>query len=196
MSWRGPLLLLPVASQCGKEPHMIRVDPFFLKEGTNPPTGSRELTSAVRSTARSAAEATRATRVPVHLTLPVLRSRPSNTSAPFEIAFHCVLMSSRFTKKSLVSAGYTRSRSPGPLFSTRVEGSGLPSWKSRAVAGGKTRNSRSAVWTRPRAKPKALPPHCGPRIARTVRVAFASVSDVLTRARLRFPRASSGTHPR
>ena len=46
----------------------------------------------------------RSTRVPVHFSLPVLRSRPSNTSASFETAFHSVLMSSRFTKKSLVSA--------------------------------------------------------------------------------------------
>jgi len=46
----------------------------------------------------------RSTRVPVHLTWPVLRSRPSNMSASFETAFHVVPMSSRFTKKSLVSA--------------------------------------------------------------------------------------------
>ena len=42
--------------------------------------------------------------MPVHLTSPVLRSRPSNTSAPCETGFHSVPMSSRFTKKSLVSA--------------------------------------------------------------------------------------------
>ena len=46
----------------------------------------------------------RGQRVPVHLSSPVLRSRPSNTSASFETAFHSVPMSSRFTKKSLVSA--------------------------------------------------------------------------------------------
>ena len=46
----------------------------------------------------------RSTRVPVHLSSPVLRSRPSNTSAASETAFHSVPMSSRLTKKSLVSA--------------------------------------------------------------------------------------------
>ena len=46
----------------------------------------------------------RSTRVPVHLTSPVLRSRPSNTSLASDTAFHSVPISSRFTKKSLVSA--------------------------------------------------------------------------------------------
>ncbi len=46
----------------------------------------------------------RSTRLPVHFNSPVARSRPSNTSASSEVAFHVVRMSSRFTKKSLVSA--------------------------------------------------------------------------------------------
>src|SRR5882672_11232676 len=46
---------------------------------------------------------TRSTRVPVHSTPPVLRSRPSYTSSDVEEARHVVLMSRRFTKKSLVS---------------------------------------------------------------------------------------------
>ena len=45
----------------------------------------------------------RSTRVPVHFSSPVLRSRPSNTSVSFDTGFHPVFMSSRFTKKSLVS---------------------------------------------------------------------------------------------
>src|SRR5215211_9221188 len=52
----------------------------------------------------------RSTRVPVHLTAFVFRSRPSYT--PSEPAgCHCVLMSSRLTKKSFVS-------SPGRLVKT------------------------------------------------------------------------------
>src|SRR5438094_618273 len=46
---------------------------------------------------------TRSTRVPVHLSAPVFRSRPSNASLASDAAFHSVPMSSRFTKKSLVS---------------------------------------------------------------------------------------------
>ncbi len=41
----------------------------------------------------------RSTRVPVHLSSPVLRSRPSNTSSASETAFHSVPMSSRFTEE-------------------------------------------------------------------------------------------------
>ena len=41
--------------------------------------------------------------MPVHFSSPDLRSRPSNMSASFEVGFHSVPMSSRFTKKSLVS---------------------------------------------------------------------------------------------
>jgi len=44
----------------------------------------------------------RSTRVPVHLTSPVLRSRPSNKSLAYDIAFHSMPLSSKFTKKSLV----------------------------------------------------------------------------------------------
>ena len=40
----------------------------------------------------------RSMRVPVHLSLPVLRSRPSNVFSSFEVAFHVVFMSSRLTK--------------------------------------------------------------------------------------------------
>src|SRR5438034_10675911 len=43
-------------------------------------------------------------RVPVHLSSPVARSRPSDTSLASDTTFHSVPMSSRFTKKSLVSA--------------------------------------------------------------------------------------------
>lgn len=46
---------------------------------------------------------TRSTAVPVHLTLPVTRSRPSNTSRDEPDTLHSVLMSIRFTKKSLVN---------------------------------------------------------------------------------------------
>ena len=46
----------------------------------------------------------RSTRVAVHFSSPVLRSRPSNTSWASDAAFHVVPMSSRFTKKSLVRA--------------------------------------------------------------------------------------------
>jgi hypothetical protein len=47
---------------------------------------------------------TRSTRVPVHFTCPVLRSRPSKTCLGARTAaFHSVPMSSRLTKKSLVS---------------------------------------------------------------------------------------------
>ena len=42
--------------------------------------------------------------MPVHLTLPVLRSRPSYTPSAPPAGFHSVPMSSRLTKKSLVSA--------------------------------------------------------------------------------------------
>ena len=44
----------------------------------------------------------RSTRVPVHFSSPLLRSRPSNTFSS-AVDFHSVLMSRRFTKKSLVS---------------------------------------------------------------------------------------------
>src|ERR1700738_4868894 len=54
---------------------------------------------------------TKSTRWPVHLSAPVFRSRPSNTSLASDAAFHSVPMSSRFTKKSLVSA-------PGRLVKT------------------------------------------------------------------------------
>ena len=53
--------------------------------------------------------------MPVHLTSPVLRSCPSNTSSASETAFHSVPMSSRFTKKSLVSVS-------GPLCEYAVFG--------------------------------------------------------------------------
>src|SRR5207249_4381223 len=45
----------------------------------------------------------RSTRVPVHLTLFVFRSRPSYTPSEPADGCHCVLMSSRLTKKSFVS---------------------------------------------------------------------------------------------
>src|SRR5262249_7289219 len=45
---------------------------------------------------------TRSARVPVHLTLPVLRSRPSSTPVADDF-FHTVFMSSRLTKKSFVN---------------------------------------------------------------------------------------------
>ena len=50
-------------------------------------------------------------RVPVHLSSPVARSRPSNTPSDVADFCHFVLMSSRFTKKSLVSV-------PGRLVKT------------------------------------------------------------------------------
>ena len=46
---------------------------------------------------------TKSTVVAVHLTSPVAPSRPSYTFSAESDAFHSVLMSSRFTKKSLVS---------------------------------------------------------------------------------------------
>src|SRR5919109_1895723 len=46
---------------------------------------------------------TRSTAVAVHLSSPVARSRPSYTFSAEADAFHSVLMSSRFTKKSLVN---------------------------------------------------------------------------------------------
>ena len=46
---------------------------------------------------------TRSTAVPVHLISPVARSRPSYTFSSDADAFHSEPMSSRFTKKSLVS---------------------------------------------------------------------------------------------
>src|SRR5205823_10340774 len=54
---------------------------------------------------------TRSTAVPLHLTWPVLRSRPSYTFLSEPDAFHSVPMSSRFTKKSLVNV-------PGRLVKT------------------------------------------------------------------------------
>ena len=54
----------------------------------------------------------RSTRVPVHLSLPVARSRPSKTSLSSELAFQLVLMSSRFTKKSFVSVPGRLVRTP------------------------------------------------------------------------------------
>jgi len=42
-------------------------------------------------------------RVAVHLMAPVARSRPSKRLASLDVGFHSVPMSSRLTKKSLVS---------------------------------------------------------------------------------------------
>src|SRR5690606_21844732 len=46
---------------------------------------------------------TRSARVPVHFTLPVLRSRASKSSCASDTDFHSTPMSRRFTKKSFVS---------------------------------------------------------------------------------------------
>lgn len=48
---------------------------------------------------------TRLARVPLHLTFPVVLSRPSNTSFASYVAIHTVPVSSRLTKKSLVYEG-------------------------------------------------------------------------------------------
>ena len=48
--------------------------------------------------------------MPVHFTAPLARSRPSYTFAAEADGFHSVLMSSRFTKKSLVSVSGRRVR--------------------------------------------------------------------------------------
>ena len=48
----------------------------------------------------------------VHFTSPVFRSRPSNTSLASDVGFHSVSMSSRFTKKSLVSASVFLVKTP------------------------------------------------------------------------------------
>ena len=55
----------------------------------------------------------RSTRVPVHLTSPVARSRPSNMFPSSEVGCHAVPRSSRFTKKSLVSASGRPVLTPG-----------------------------------------------------------------------------------
>src|SRR6185312_14818670 len=57
----------------------------------------------------------RSTRVPVHLSSPVLRSRPSKTSSASETGVHLLRMSSRLTKKSLVSASGCFVKTPCPL---------------------------------------------------------------------------------
>src|SRR5690606_42108808 len=67
----------------------------------------------------------RSTRVPVHLTSPVLRSRPSKTFCDSDVADQTVPMSSRFTKKSLLSVSgrfvNTPCFEPSQLvFSTRI----------------------------------------------------------------------------
>ncbi len=50
--------------------------------------------------------------MPVHLSSPVARSRPSNTSSSSAVGFHAVPMSSRFTKKSLVSVSGRSVKTP------------------------------------------------------------------------------------
>ena len=57
---------------------------------------------------------TKSTRVAVHLTSPVLRSRPANTSLPSKTVLHSLPMSSRFTKKLLVSASGREPRAQRP----------------------------------------------------------------------------------
>ena len=50
--------------------------------------------------------------VPVHSISPVLLSRPANTRSSSDVAFHVVLSSSKFVKKSFVSAPFRSVNTP------------------------------------------------------------------------------------